>query len=274
MRGLGKSGAMATRWAVALAFAVSTAGCLGVRKPAEEATKGAVTGIKEAAQTEKLSPITEEAVEGLITGLSKVTQDPQRRKEFERGMQAMFQSLGNAMGPALEKARPEMRAATREVMLGVIDAMTARQPQMAAFMQELSQNMGRGLLAGMSTEMQAQLGPDGKGPLAQTLGSTAQHTSAALAGGMMNTAGVSDICQGQDPSTCRQNIVERYSRAIGAGVAQGIDEQTSDFWTLALAFGIGVLATVLIGAALRYLLTRRRPERPILVQQQPTGAPA
>lgn len=277
MRGRGLSGAMATRWAATLAFTLGAAGCLAsnVRKPAEEATKGAVTGIKEAAQTQKLSPITEEAVEGFLTGFSKVAKDPQQRKAFEQGMQAMFQALGNAMGPALEKARPEMRAATREAMLGMIDAMTARQPEMAAFMQQMSQTMGRGLMAGMATEMQVQFGPDGKGPMARTLGATAQNTSAALAGGMMNTAsGVTDPCQGQDPSTCRQGIVERYSRAVGAGIAQGIDDQTSDFWTLALAFGVGILFTVLVGAALRYLLARRRTERPILVQQQPTGAPA
>ncbi|HEX2572386.1 MAG TPA: hypothetical protein VH877_22765 [Polyangia bacterium] len=233
-----------------------------------------MTGIKEAAQSQKLSPITEEAVEGFLTGFSKVAKDPQQRKAFEQGMQAMFQALGNAMGPALEKARPEMRAATREAMLGMIDAMTARQPEMAAFMQQMSQTMGRGLMAGMATEMQAQLGPDGKGPMARTLGATAQNASSALAGGLMNTAGGVDPCKGQDPSTCHQGIVERYSRAMGAGIAQGIDDETSDFWTLALAFGVGILFTILVGAALRYLLARRRPERPILVQQQPTSAPA
>lgn len=273
MRGPGQIGAVATRWtAVLAALAFSVAGCFGanIRKPAEEATKGAVTGIKEAAQTEKLSPITEDAVEGLITGIANVTRDTQKRKQLEQGMQGLFLAFGNALGPALEKAQPQVRAATREAMLGMIDAMTARQPEMAAFMQQLSQNMGRGLMAGMATEMQTQLGPDGKGPMARTLGVTAQNTSAALTGGI----GVTDVCEGQDPSACRQAIVERYSRAIGAGIAQGIDDQTSDFWTLALAFGVGVLFTVLLGAALRYLLARRRPERPILVQQQPTGAPA
>jgi hypothetical protein len=277
MRGSWQSGAMATRLAAGLALALCAAGCLGnIRKPAEEATKGAVTGIKEAAQTEKLSSITEDAVQGFLTAFSKMAKDPKQRKEFEQGMQAMFQALGNAMGPALEKARPEMRAATREAMLGMIDAMTARQPQMAAFMHQLSQSMGQGLMAGMAAEMQVQFGPDGKGPMARSLGATAQNASAALAGSMMNTAGDRmDLCAGQDPSVCRQQAVERYSRAMGAGLASGVGEQISGFWTMALAFGIGVLATILLGAALRYLLTRRRAERPILVQQQPVSpAPA
>jgi hypothetical protein len=114
-----------------------------------------------------------------------------------------------------------------------------------------------------SGELERALGPDGRGPLAESLSATAANVSgSAVQGAQGQLEGLFPGCEGQDRSACLQVQVRSLARAAGAGFMEGI--AASSAWSaavrwssIALAFIAGIALTLIVGGLPR--LRRRAP---------------
>jgi hypothetical protein len=104
----------------------------------------------------------------------------------------------------------------------------------------------------------AELGPSGEGPLSTSLSAMTERLTGAMARGALgDLAPLFPECSGVDASKCLDRAVERMSRATSAGVAAGVRESLG-VWPLVLAFGGGVLSTLVLAWA-RGIHRARRP---------------
>jgi hypothetical protein len=117
--------------------------------------------------------------------------------------------------------------------------------------------------AAFSAEIQRALGPDGRGPLATSLGATAENVSGSVMRGAQGELGpLFPQCAGEDRRVCLEAEVRSLGRAASAGFMEGI--ASSMAWpTLALAFAVGVAFSVLLGFTWSLFHRSRRlpPER-------------
>lgn len=114
--------------------------------------------------------------------------------------------------------------------------------------------------AAFSEELRRELGPDGRGPLATSLGATAAEVSgSAVQGVREGLDGLFPGCESGDRRACLETGVRSLGKAAAAGFVEGIVESGS--WALvALAFLVGVAAVLLAQVTARLL--RRRPPEP------------
>jgi hypothetical protein len=110
--------------------------------------------------------------------------------------------------------------------------------------------------AAFAEELRRELGPDGRGPLATTLGATAAQVSGSAVQGARGELDAFFPCEGQDRRACLETGVRSLGKAAAAGFVAGVVESAS--WVLlALAFLVGVAAVLAAQATARFL--RRRP---------------
>jgi len=114
--------------------------------------------------------------------------------------------------------------------------------------------------AAFAEELQRALGPDGRGPLAASLGATAAQVSGSVVQGARGELdGLFPGCEGPDRAACLQAGVRSLGREAAAGFVEGV-VQSASWVLLALAFLVGV-AAVLAAQATARLLRRRPHER-------------
>jgi hypothetical protein len=115
--------------------------------------------------------------------------------------------------------------------------------------------VSEGFTLGLSRELQAQLGPDGEGPLAKSLaGLTGQLSGAAATAVTQSLTTDLGDCAGADRARCADKRVQEMSRSAAVGFAHGIVD-TINVVLLAAAFACGIVAALLFFFAVR--LTRR-----------------
>jgi hypothetical protein len=118
----------------------------------------------------------------------------------------------------------------------------------------------------LSLELERGLGPDGRGPLAASLGATASHVSGSAVQGVRSELG--DLfagCGGEDRRACLEAEVRSLGRAASAGFVEGLAGSLA--WpVLGLAFVLGaalvVVAQAAWGLARRHAPPRRREVHP------------
>jgi len=117
----------------------------------------------------------------------------------------------------------------------------------------------------LSLELERELGPDGRGPLASSLGATASHVSGSAMHGARSELGDPFAgCQGEDRRACLEAEVRSLGRAASAGFVEGLAGSLA--WpALGLAFVLGaalvVVAQAAWGLARRHALPHRREVR-------------
>jgi len=112
----------------------------------------------------------------------------------------------------------------------------------------------------ISLQLERALGPDGRGPLAASLGETAAQVSGSAVRGARDELG--DFfpgCDVADRRACVEAEVRSLGRAAATGFVEGIARSAA--WPLlALAFAIGVVATLVVGGVRRLLREHRHLE--------------
>ncbi len=114
--------------------------------------------------------------------------------------------------------------------------------------------------AAFSDELEHALGPDGRGPLAMSLGATAAQVSGSAVQGVRGELdALLPRCEGEDRRACVEAGVRSLGRAAAAGFVEGIVGSAA--WAVgAFAFLVGVVAVLVVQGAVG-LVRRRHPER-------------
>jgi hypothetical protein len=112
----------------------------------------------------------------------------------------------------------------------------------------------------ISVQLERALGPNGRGPLAASLGETAAQVSGSAVRGARDELG--DFfpgCDVADRRACLEAEVRSLGRAAATGFVEGIARSAA--WPLlALAFAVGVVATLVVGGVRRLLREHRHLE--------------
>jgi hypothetical protein len=121
----------------------------------------------------------------------------------------------------------------------------------------LGGGFSEGFAFGLSRQLQAELGPNGDGPLAQTLTRVVERASAAaVAGAAQQLAPMTAAeCAGMDNKKCADMRVYELSRSAADGFVDGLGAAIH-LPLMILAFAGGLL-TALLGA-LVFVVSRRR----------------
>jgi hypothetical protein len=129
-----------------------------------------------------------------------------------------------------------------------------------SLVERMSRDSAAAFGAAFAEELRSALGPDGRGPLATSLGATAAQVSGSAVQGVRGELdGLFPGCEGPDRPACLQAGVRSLGREAAAGFVEGVVQSAS--WVLAaLAFVMGV-AAVLAAQATARLVRRRPPER-------------
>jgi hypothetical protein len=129
-----------------------------------------------------------------------------------------------------------------------------------SLIERMSHDSAAAFGAAFAEELQRALGPDGRGPLAASLGATAAQVSGSVVQGARGELdGLFPGCEGPDRAACLQAGVRSLGREAAAGFVEGVIRSASWF-LVALVFLVGV-AAVLAAQATARLLRRRPHER-------------
>jgi hypothetical protein len=133
-------------------------------------------------------------------------------------------------------------------------------PPARSFLDRMARDSATAFGAAFSDELQRALGADGRGPLALSLGATVgQVSGAAVRGARGELDDLFPACDLADRRACMESEVRSLGRAAASGFVEGI--LGSAAWPLAaLAFVVGVAATLLTVGAGRLLRRHRLPE--------------
>jgi hypothetical protein len=116
----------------------------------------------------------------------------------------------------------------------------------------------------LALEMERQLGPDGTGPLAQSLSATAGQMASSIVQQTRNEFGmVFPECEGLQGAAARACVNARLSE-LGAAFTRGATEGVREAlrpWLLLLAFAIGLLVGLLLFVALSLARANREEGR-------------
>jgi hypothetical protein len=130
-------------------------------------------------------------------------------------------------------------------------------PPVRSLLGRVSGDSAAAFAAAFAEALRRDLGPDGRGPLAASLGATAaQISGAAVQGARGELPALFPGCEGQDRRACLELGVRSLGKAAAMGFVEGI-AQSGAWAVLGLAFLLGV-AVVLVAQGLGRLL-RRRP---------------
>jgi hypothetical protein len=110
--------------------------------------------------------------------------------------------------------------------------------------------------AAMTLELQRALGPDGHGPLADSLSATAEQVSGAAArGARTELGGLFPGCP-QGDRACIEAGIQSFGRAAASGFVEGL-LGSARWLALVLAFLVGLLVAAAVRGAARLVRSRR-----------------
>jgi len=205
----------------------------------------------------------EQASAGMMSGLRDATSeaiDTPPDRQISRVM------AGRAVAGALETLEtPEQRARLQALIAAAVDSATraavagvteSLEGATEAAIEGMTTAVGDATRAAVDTavrQLVVQLGPNGDGPLGQSLARTGSVVSAAVVGGVMGgvATGARDHlgalapgCEGADPFTCLERRLGSMAQVTGAGFAAGVAKSIR--WPLLMFdFLAGALAGVL-----------------------------
>jgi hypothetical protein len=212
--------------------AASTAACVSGQNIGGGATAGALEEIKKQQAIMKAAgeqlPMEQIAGNSVRGALSAINQPDQQAE------------LGRAVGVATDSAIASALGAPPTT-----GAWGGGPPsENVSPMRALGDQLSVGFTQGMSRQLRLELGPDGTGPLGQSLSRLAQGMSGAAASSVVAelapvATGTTD-CAGPNRQQCIEQRTFELSRTAAAGFADGMAKSLR-FPLLAVAFGAGFL---------------------------------
>jgi hypothetical protein len=237
-------------------------GCAAAPKQAAKgATEGALEEIKEQNQSRAHGPppmqdLASNIVKGTVSELDK----PETRAQLGRLIETTTRSaIGSALGQFTGGPWGDTRWG--DSMRGFRGTPT---PTVAATgplgpigpIGALGGRLSEGFTLGMSRQLQIELGPNGQGPLGQTVaGVMRQATQAAISGAAQELAPAD--CTGLDSRECTDRRVRDLSRSAAKGFVDGLGT------ALQIPLLIGAFVAGVIGALVMFLVLRLR--RPVVI---------
>jgi hypothetical protein len=238
LRGLGEC--------VLLASLFTQMGCVTSREVGKGATQGVLNEVRNQSQPTREGPppvqqVTENVVKGTLSQLDEAETRAQLRRIVGTTTRGAIDSvLGGLM----------LRGANGGPTWGGGPPSWSVSPVGA-----LGSGFSEGFTLGLSRQLQVELGPNGEGPLGQTLTRVVEHASAAaVTGAVQHLAPMTSVeCGGLDSKACADMRVYELSRSAANGFVSGL-VAAFRLPLMILAFA-GGFAVALIGAL---LLFRRR----------------
>jgi hypothetical protein len=186
------------------------------------------------------------------------------QKAAEGAMKSMREEAANPTGP------PPAQVAAERAVQGAMKALD--DPEQQARIQKMISAavaaVTRTMVEDASAQLVAELGPDGRGPLAVSLSQTGQRVSASVTGGVVGgvvngvgtqLASLVPECSGPNRAACLQQRLQETTRTTAASFSKGVRDSIG--WQfLLLAFALGALGGAL-GSWLWSLRTVRRSWR-------------
>jgi hypothetical protein len=256
-----------------LAGFVATAvigGCAATPKQAAKgATEGALEEVKEQNQNRDGGPPPMQSLaSNIVKGATAELDKPETREQIGRIVESTMRSaIGSALGEFTNPQWGNQRWGNQrwdDQPRGFRMGQTTGSPTPAAMgplaqlgpIGALGGKMAEGFTLGMSRQLQVELGPNGQGPLGQTMaGVMREATQAAISGATQEL--VPADCVGLDSRECADRRVRDLSRSAATGFVDGLGAALR-IPLLAAAFGAGLVVALII-----FLLLRLR--RPVLI---------
>jgi hypothetical protein len=238
-------------------------GCAAPKQMAKGATEGALEEVKEQSQQRPNGPPPmQELASSIVKGTAAELDNPETRAQIGRVVESTMRSaIGSALGEFTNPQWGYQRGgdAPHGFRMGTTAGPT---PPATAQLGSLGPigllggKMAEGFTLGMSRQLQIELGPNGQGPLGQTMaGVVKEATQAAISGAAQGL--VPADCVGLDSRECADRRVRDLSRSAAKGFVDGLGTALQ-IPLLIAAFGAGV-----VGALVMFLLMRLR--RPVLI---------
>jgi hypothetical protein len=170
-----------------------------------------------------------------------------------------------AIGGLKQQAPPGEKPAhviAENAVLGVVDTLDepAQRERIDRIVAQAVSTAATAAVENATRQLVADLGPDGRGPLAVSIARTGENVSAATLARLGNElAALAPECAGPDPLGCIEKRLQQISRSTAASFSQGVRE-TIGWQLLLVAFGVGVGGGVL-GTWLWSLLHERQERR-------------
>lgn len=202
------------------------------------------------------------STEGAIEALREAPPPDQQRLTERVGRETVDGALDELSSPeGLERMSVIIDAAVARAVATTAGTLSLGGPSgqghatSMSYVERMGRDSGSGFAAALSAELSRQLGADGSGPLATSLGFTAQHVSGSVVRGAEGElAALFPECTGDQRRACLEAEVRQLGRAASAGFMEGVF--ASSAWpAMAIAFfgGVGFA----IGAGLVLSLLRR-----------------
>jgi hypothetical protein len=252
------------RWPYFVLFL--SVGCGASHEVGRGAAEGALTGVqKETQHQDGGPPPIENATRNVVRGALAELDTPEGRAELSRILGAATQgallsATGGGTSPSPEgAANPQAPpgGSPNKASWGGGPLSTSLQGG-GGPMAALGGSLSEGFAHGLSKQLQSEIGPDGKGPLAKTFSVLVQQMSGAAATGVGQSVLADGIgCTEADRSLCAQARVQDLSRSLGAGFAQGF-AAAMRVPILLCAFAAGVISTMILLALIRLARPRAR----------------
>ena len=237
-------------------------GCAAAPKQAAKgATEGALEELKEQNQPRADGPPPMQELAGnIVKGTAAELDKPETRAQIGRIVETTIRSaVGSTLGEFTNPhwgnrnwadsprgfQMPSPAIATSPLPMAQLGPMGA-----------LGSKMAEGFTLGMSRQLQIELGPNGQGPLGQTMAGVMREATQAAISGATHELVPAD-CAGLDSRECADRRVRDLSRSAAKGFVDGLGTALQ-IPLLAAAFGAGI-----VGALVVFLLLRLR--RPVLI---------
>ncbi|RKH89912.1 hypothetical protein D7Y21_08800 [Corallococcus sp. AB045] len=238
--------------AVGLAMLVllGSTGCGAIAHDvAKQGTEGALESIQEH-EAEK-------------TAEEQATDDALARREAEQAARGMLDAVTRPETPPTAPGDPPSGGPVAEVPGGVLGHASGGTGTGGSGFETYSSTMASQVAKGLSAELERQLGPEGEGPLGQSLSATAGRMATTMVEQSRQELGsVFPECegrQGAEAVACRDAALTRLGGAFSQGVAGGLVRSFQP-WLLGLAFGGGLLVGMLVFLGLSVARLRREVE--------------
>jgi hypothetical protein len=239
-------------------------GCAAPKQMAKGATEGALEEVKEQSQQRPDGgpPATEELARNIVKGTAFQLDKPETREQFGRIIETATRSAVQGALGEFTNSRGGWGDSGQGFHMGPPSSSpTSTRPAMGPLgpigpLGMLGGKMAEGFTLGMSRQLQIELGPNGEGPLGQTLtGVMRQATQAAISGATHELAPAD--CAGLDGRECADRRVRDLSRSAAKGFVDGLGS------ALQIPLLVGAFLAGVVGALIVFLLMRLR--RPVLI---------
>ena len=253
----------AAKWTLAGILATfALGGCVAPKQMAKGATAGAIEEVKEQNRARPDGPPPMQELAGNIAkGTVAELDKPETREQLGRLVDTtMRTAVGSAMNAL---TRPQWGLRWGDSQPGISLGPTFGPPPSggtpvgplspaAAF----GGKMAEGFTLGMSRQLQVELGPNGQGPLGQTMAGVIREATQAAITGATHELAPAD-CAGLNAQDCAERRMHDLSRSAAKGFVDGLGISLQ-IPLLVAAFAAGVIGSLIV-----FLLLRLR--RPVLI---------